>query len=56
MTSASFRGLRIVSMLARSFIDNEKGVYLRSLILTLGLNRIGISILLLNLLSSRQKR
>jgi hypothetical protein len=56
MTPASFRGSRIASILARSFIDNEKGVYLRSLILTPGLNRISISIPLLNLLSSRRKR
>jgi hypothetical protein len=53
MTPAFFRGLRIASMLTRSFIDNEKGVCLRSLILTPGLNKISISILLLNLLSSR---
>jgi hypothetical protein len=38
-------------MLAQSFIDNEKSVYLRSLMLTLSLNGISISILLLNLLS-----
>jgi hypothetical protein len=51
MTSASLRGLRIALILARFFIDSKKGVCLRSLILTPGLNGISISMPLLNLLS-----
>jgi hypothetical protein len=51
ITPASLKGLRIVLILARSFINSEKGVYLRSLILTPGLNGISISMPLLNLLS-----
>jgi hypothetical protein len=51
ITLTSLRGLRIALILAQSFIDSKKGVYLKSLILTLGLNGINISILLLNLLS-----